>query len=148
MWRRIRIIPFMNSLPAEKRNAKVRAILGSDREVQKRILAWAVEGTQKWLTRRLDVDEPEAVRNAAIDYKVTSDAFAEFFTNTYKADPEGFVSSATVHEKCRDYCVANGEQYISPNEIARHLRDMRFERDRVRDGGDPVRGWRGFVPRP
>lgn len=60
MWRRIRIIPFTNSLPAEKRDAKVRATLRSNREVQKRILAWAVEGTRMWLERRLDVDEPDA----------------------------------------------------------------------------------------
>ena len=148
MWRRLRIIPFTNSLPPEKRDAKVRVTLRSDRKVQKRILAWAVEGTRMWLKRRLDVDEPDAVKNAATEYMATSDNFAEFFTNTYEADPEGFVPSGTVHEKYSTYCIENVENAISPNEIARHLRDMHFESSRARDGGDPVRGWRGFVPRP
>lgn len=77
-----------------------------------------------------------------------SDNFAEFFNNTYKAEPEGFVPCAAVHDKYFAYCVENGEKPITANEIARHLREMHFEQSRARDGGEPVRGWRGFVLRP
>ena len=149
MWRRVRIIPFTNSLPEGRRDPRVRDTLRSNREVQKRILAWAVEGTRMWLKRPLDVDVPEAVRSAATDYKASSDNFAEFFDYTFATDGEGFTAAGVIHEKYREYCAANAEPVINQNQIARHLRERGFQPDRARVGGDePVRGWRGFVLRP
>jgi putative DNA primase/helicase len=148
MWRRVRIIPFTNSLPEERRDPRVRATLSSDAEVQQRILAWAVEGTRMWLERPLHVDEPDAVRHAATDYRASSNNFAEFFEDTFDSDPAGFTPSGMIQEKYRDYCATNGEPGINQNQVARHLREMGFVSDRAREGGEPVRGWRGFVPRP
>ena len=73
IWRRIRLIPFEVNIPADKVDKNLKFKL---REEFPQILAWAVEGAQKWQTDGLH--EPECVLEATKDYKQEMDLIAGF----------------------------------------------------------------------
>ena len=73
IWRRIRLIPFEVNIPADKVDKNLKFKL---REEFPQILAWAVEGAQKWQVDGLH--EPECVLEATKDYKQEMDLIAGF----------------------------------------------------------------------
>ena len=73
IWRRIRLIPFEVNIPADKVDKNLKFKL---REEFPQILAWAVEGAQKWQADGLH--EPECVLEATKDYKQEMDLIAGF----------------------------------------------------------------------
>lgn len=73
IWRRIKLIPFEVNIPKEKVDKNLKYVL---RQEFPQILAWAVEGAQKWQTEGLE--EPTQVIEATKDYKQEMDLIAGF----------------------------------------------------------------------
>jgi putative DNA primase/helicase len=73
IWRRIKLIPFEVNIPKEKVDKNLKYVL---RQEFPQILAWAVEGAQKWQTEGLE--EPTQVLEATKDYKQEMDLIAGF----------------------------------------------------------------------
>ena len=73
IWRRIKLIPFEVNIPKEKVDKNLKYTL---RQEFPQILAWAVEGAQKWQTEGLE--EPTQVIEATKDYKQEMDLIAGF----------------------------------------------------------------------
>lgn len=73
IWRRIKLIPFEVSIPAEKVDKNLKYKL---RQEFPQILAWAVDGCMAWQAE--GIEDPECVLEATKDYKQEMDLIAGF----------------------------------------------------------------------
>src|SRR5215218_11171243 len=71
IWRRIRLIPFTETLPPAEQDKKLPEKLRSELSG---ILAWCVEGCLEW--RREDLQAPDEVRRATGEYRAEMDVLA------------------------------------------------------------------------
>lgn len=77
MWRRLVRLPFIHSIPAEKRDPSVKRRLLDVQESGPGILNWILEGVRKWRASGLVI--PGSVQEAAEELRAGMDSSAEFF---------------------------------------------------------------------
>jgi putative DNA primase/helicase len=148
MWRRIKVLPFSQSIPEDQQNPKLRKLLATDPRALRAILAWMVQGSLKWQKRGLS--EPPIVRRTTQEYREANDAhneaFNEFFDSHYELDPEEFVTGASIrsaydaHWRSSFTGVPMTPAVLNQRLRARGLTEAQF-------GNNRDRGWRGMRPR-
>lgn len=82
-WRRIRLVPFLQSFTGNTRVPDLQQRLLEERNG---ILRWAVDGCLQW--QREQLFTPEAVYMASHEYQAESDPLAEFVDEVCQDDPE------------------------------------------------------------
>jgi putative DNA primase/helicase len=75
IWRRLRLIPFVVTIPEDRQDRQL-----TDRLVAEwpGILAWAVRGCLEWQARQCDLEFPQTVMDATAEYRNDSDHVADF----------------------------------------------------------------------
>ena len=74
IWRRIRVVPFDEIVPEEKRDPGIKKAMME--ECGPAILAWAVQGAHIW--QKTGLAEPKAVRFATSTYRESQDPLKDF----------------------------------------------------------------------
>lgn len=112
IWRRLRLIPFLVSLPPEDQDPTI-----PDRLIAEYpgILAWAVRGCLSW--REIGLNEPEAVRLATADYAEAEDVMGAFLTECTMPYANGEEKSSEVFGRYKEYCEENNERAMSMREF-------------------------------
>ena len=106
MQRRLKLIPFLVTIPEEERDRDLTAKL--DEELPG-ILAWAVEGAQRWLTNR-KFTEARAVVAATADYISENDHFSSFADDCLVLRPGVFAKGFLLMKAYEDWCAENREK--------------------------------------
>jgi len=83
-WRRIRVIPFMTTIPEQSRRP-MREVLGDFSREAEGILAWAVIGARKWYETGLPTTG--AVDDATSTYKTDQDIVQQFIDECCEQHP-------------------------------------------------------------
>ena len=78
IWRRIRLIPFEETIGDDEKNPNLPAEL---RDEADGIMRWALEGLARWLDNGRVLTSPAKVRAATDEYRVEMDRLADFFTD-------------------------------------------------------------------
>lgn len=136
IWRRIRLIPFAVTIPADKRDPrlpdKLRAELPG-------ILQWALEGWRKYQADGFTT--PASVTAATDDYRNASDQVGAFLDECCNVAP-GFTSTAGgLYRAYADWCTQAGEHPRTQRDFGMRLSERGFERQR--SGG--AHTWRGIA---
>lgn len=121
IWRRIKLIPFMVSIPEDQQDQEL-----GERLVQELpgILKWAVDGCMAWQNQGLT--PPDEISAATASYRVESDAIGTFLDeHVSTTNPEARTQAAVLYEAYRKWCENAGE----------HVLSMRRFNDRVRERG-------------
>ena len=137
IWRRVRLVPFEVTIPAEERDP---ALLGKLRAEAPGILRWAIEGCLAWRAEGLDA--PQAVLLATEEYRGEQDWFHRFIDdNALELSPgRGRIFTTELAEKYRRWCADEGEPQLSSREFADELRSRGCEPAK----SDGKRVWRGI----
>lgn len=85
-WRRIRLLPFTRTVPAERRIDNLAFELVRDEGPG--ILQWLIEGARRYLTTRDPLEGPDRVRLATTAYATTEDHIGRFLTERCIRDTE------------------------------------------------------------
>jgi P4 family phage/plasmid primase-like protien len=93
LWRRLKVIPFIVKVPAEKKVPNYDRILVA--EEGPGILAWAYEGLRDYLENGLV--EPRAVTDATNAYRASQDTTGQFLDECYVRDPGGRVQVGVLY---------------------------------------------------
>jgi putative DNA primase/helicase len=136
IWRRIRLIPFSATIPAEERDPDV---LRKLRGELPGILGWAVRGCLEWQRRGLG--EPAAVREATEVYRAESDVMASFLTEHCVRDVGATTTARELYEVYKQWAEASGERVVSRQLFGRRLAERGVVQCRVRSGHS---AWRGI----
>ena len=144
MWRRIKVLPFTQSIAEDKQNPKIRKMLAQDPDAQRAILAWLVKGCLMWQKRGLS--EPPIVREASQAYRESNDTFNPFFEAHYELDPNGFVPGSDIREAYKAYArEILGGVLLAPALLNQRLREKGLVEGQ--SGSNRERGWRGVKRR-
>lgn len=137
-WRRLRIVPFVNTVPEEKRVDDLQGILAQ--EDGGAILHWIVTGAAAYFSGGLR--EPESVRSATEEYAQEQDTVARFVADRCHIGGGQFVKVkvSLVREAYERWCVEEGDPPVKPRTFGVALRarfgvtDLRTNRDRFYTG--------------
>ena len=123
IWRRLRLLPFAVTIPAEKRDPalsdKLRAELPG-------IFAWAVEGWRKY--QHNGFKTPKSVQAATAEYRSSSDAVGTFIEETCVVGMGCNATAVELYRAYQDWCDDAGERARSQREFGMRLRERGLER--------------------
>lgn len=94
MWRRIDVIPFIHSVPPEKRDPTLKKTLRDPALSGAAILAWAVRGCLEW--QRQGLGTAPKITEATAAYREEQDPLSDFITECCVESPTATVSSAAL----------------------------------------------------
>jgi putative DNA primase/helicase len=137
IWRRIRFIPFMVTIPEAEQDKRLPEKLFKELPG---ILRWAVEGCLAWQKHGLGV--PEEVRSATEKYRNEMDVLGDFLADCCVLHPHGQAASKTLYETYENWCAQNGERPLSKNSLGMRLTERGLTQ--VRMGSAQNRGWSGI----
>jgi putative DNA primase/helicase len=137
IWRRIRLVPFTETIPPAAQDKHLPDKL---REERAGILAWAVEGCLEW--RREGLQAPAEVRKATGAYRAEMDVLGAFLRECCALDAENNVAARDLYAAYRMWCEEGGERPESQRKFGSRLTD-RGTFERYRGGSDGGHRWRG-----
>jgi putative DNA primase/helicase len=150
LWRRMRLVPFSVTIPAEERDHTLRARLVAELPG---ILAWAVRGAFEWY--HFGLQEPDAIREATLEYKGDQDTFAEWIDECLSKDERSSTSGSEIYKSFTSWCERQGIKPMANNKLAIMLKDRGFRNKKNRAGrffwlgiGLVTEGDGGFDPIP
>ena len=116
MWRRIRLIPFLQKFEGTQND---RSLLDKLRAEGAGILNWAIEGCLAWQLEGLE--PPAAVQQATKGYREESDVLMPFLDDCCLIDSGAFIESSKLWIAYMKWTERNGERSLARNTFADHL---------------------------
>ena len=117
IWRRIRLVPFTQSIPEEKQDILLPQKLEAELPG---ILNWALDGLQKWLAnsqggRRHGLPACAAVDSAVSSYKQDQDRIAAFLADCTEPAEGSTVQASVLFRTYLNWCSENNEKWRMTN---------------------------------
>lgn len=137
MWRRIRLIPFLQKFEGAQKDP---ALLDKLKAEAPGILNWAIEGCLQWQKEGLDT--PSAVEQATQEYQAESNTLAPFLDDYCVVEAAASVKSSDLWTSYQDWAAKNGERRMSRKAFVGRLKKHGFQ-PRT-EGHDKIRVWRGL----
>jgi putative DNA primase/helicase len=136
MRRRMHLVPFTVTVPADRRDPKLGEKLRAERDG---ILGWMVEGCAEW--QRVGLAPPPSVVEAARDYFASEDLLGQWLDESCVVDPQARETSAALFRSWKGWAEARGFTYGNQKSLGEALRARGFTAGKV--GRD--RGWHGLA---
>lgn len=133
IWRRIRLIPFTVQIPEGERDPFLVRQLTAELSG---ILAWAVEGCQRWLENGLR--PPAGVIQATTEYRQESDALGAFLEENCVIGVGEFVKASELYQAYVKWAEAQGHGRMSSTAFGRRLTDRGFPAEKRGSGSARV----------
>lgn len=138
MWRRVRLVPWPVTVPAERRDNDLRRKL---RDELPGILAWAVRGCLDW--QREGLRPPAVVVAAADEYREAEDHVGRFIADRCLLGAAHRATSRDLRAAYKAWCEEEDEDPLSAKAFGAKLTDRGIRA--VRDAhGVTGRGWLGL----
>jgi putative DNA primase/helicase len=122
IWRRIRLIPFVVTIPPPERDKQLLEKLKSELSG---ILVWALHGCLEWF--RSGLGESMDVEKATEDYRREMDVISPFIEQCCALVPTGSAQAGELYRQYRCWCDRNSEQPVSQTKFALSLRKLGCE---------------------
>lgn len=130
IWRRIRLVPFDITIPAESRDKDLMNKLEAELPG---ILKWAVEGVLEW--QRDGLGTPIIVQKAVENYRSEMDIIGIWLDEQAMLDPDSSERSGKLYDSYYQWASINGHRYVSSTAFGRKLSERPdFEKVRTKDG--------------
>jgi len=125
MWRRLKLVPFNVTIPAEEQDRELTAKLRAEYPA---ILKWSVQGCLDW--QKHGLGEPEIVQIATDGYRSDEDHFEQFIGDCCMVGASYQVRSSTVYKCYRDWCEQQGERAVSQKKFSKRMEESGREKYR------------------
>jgi putative DNA primase/helicase len=136
IWRRIKLIPFTQTIPQEKQDKELEEKLIAERPG---ILNWLIEGSMRWKRERLLT--PESITAATDEYRSEMDVIGNFIRERCVQNPAGQVRARELFKTYQDWCGERNEHACNERFFGLRLKEMGFVQGRNAGG----RYWIGFA---
>ena len=140
-YRRLVIIRFDQSVPAEKRDPNLRERIAVERDG---ILRWALEGLARLMENSYQFSETTRTRQEVTRYRIESNS-ALTFIDEYCELGEGWTPREELYTRYKDFCAANGYKAMSQTSFNKELEANCPEVSRGQDKLSGRRVWRGLA---
>lgn len=129
IWRRIRLIPFLITIPEEERDP---LLLEKLRTEQEGILAWAIAGCKAWQNEGIKI--PDKVKFATDDYKDEMDTLGDFIKECCVIGKDFKATSQDLYNKYIGWCNLTGEKEITQRAFGLKLSERGYEKEKGTSG--------------
>jgi len=129
MWRRIRLIPFNVTIPAEQQD---RTLLAKLENELPGILNWAVQGCLKYQQQGLT--EPECIKDATNEYRREMDKLQQWLDDMCSMEPSEHERAGALYDSYKFYTVDNGGRPLSSNRFFNKLVERGLTKSRSSSG--------------
>jgi putative DNA primase/helicase len=123
IWRRIRLIPFMVSIPPEEQDKRLFEKLFTELPG---ILNWALEGCVQWQREGLGL--PMEVKTAMAAYRAEMDTLADFIAECCIIAHDATASAKELYTRYTRWCEENGERSERQKAFGMRLAERGFRR--------------------
>jgi len=137
MRRRIHLIPFTVTIPADERDQQLTEKLAVELPG---ILAWAIEGCKAWQEQGLN--PPESVRAATEEYFAAEDVLGRWIEERTVLGLQHYTSSSALYEDWKQWCEVEREYVGTQKQFSQRL-EQRGEVTKVRK--EQARGFQGIA---
>ncbi len=141
-WRRIRMVPFENTIPASERDPELKRALTSDPDAQAAVLAWTVRGAVNW--HRDGLGSCAAVEKATAGYQAENDPIASWLTTRCMLDSASSTPSKQLRADYERHCSLSGEDPCSQRDFVTALRSHGLRDKHTKHGT----AWTGVTVTP
>ncbi len=148
IWRRIKLIPFIVSIPEfepdEQGRVEDKHLTEKLRTEWSGILAWAVRGCLDWQENGLI--EPDEVREATAEYRSEEDRLAEFFAEHCEFDRDAWTATKELWKRYRQWADESNIRYpVAKKTFIGRLAELNCRPTRMQqEGKRQERGWKGI----
>ena len=118
MWRRVALVPFDQTIPAEKRDT---ALLDKLKAEGSGILNWMLIGLRDFLLNGLAI--PAAIRAASEAYREEQDLLGEFISERCDTGAECSVEKKKLYPAYLDWAEKNGHKPLAQGRLTRRLNE-------------------------
>jgi len=118
--RRVRVIPFSNSVPEDKQRPELNDIFASDEWEREIILAWILEGTKKFLADD-QLTPPARAQIATREYFASQDPFNKWFDENVVEKAGVTQAASEFYDSYCVYCRANYSEPVSKTKFGMKL---------------------------
>lgn len=136
IWRRMRLIPFDVTIPADERDPHLQDKLSDE---MPGILRWAVIGCLRWQGKGLV--EPKTVHEATAEYRSEMDVLKAFIEDCCQVSDTSWIASTGLYKSYTNWCDDNGERPLKQRELGLRLRERGFSPAKSSGG---TRIWKGI----
>lgn len=123
VWRRIRVIPFENTVSKDDKQLAEKLI-----PERSGILRWIVDGAVAWNQEGLGM--PPEVAAAVEEYRAESDTLAAFITDCCITGDGTFERANDLYEAYSEYCRSEGAHRLTPKQFKREMVSRGHDNDR------------------
>ncbi len=121
IWRRIWLFPFTVTIPPERRIRDYGDILFE--QEGSGILNWMIEGLRQYLARG-ELVQPEAVKRATQEYRISSNAIGRYLVEWCVIDPREQVGKTDLYEGYREWCETVGRKPLSKTAFGKIMKPL------------------------
>lgn len=141
IWRRIKMIPFTVTIPAEQRDKTLTEKLIAENSG---ILNWLIQGYAMW--RKEGLNEPNAIREANEEYRMDMDAVGTFVNDCFDIDAtlRWRLPNQMLYQTYIKWCNVNNERVMSQKWLTMRMSEKGFKRMVSNNG----RIWLGLARKP
>lgn len=136
MWKRIRLIPFLQSF--DEQHGIDKKLLEKLKAEASGILNWMVEGCLAW--QREELTPPPEIEQATRKYEEESDPLQPFFEDCCEIGPTFTLPKGELRMKYEDWCRANGQRPVSQKALPEKMHNRGFGEGNT----GTVRFWTGL----
>lgn len=144
-YRRLIIIRFDKSVPANKRDPNLREKLAVERDG---IFMWALEGLKRLMANSYLFTETQRTKDELLRYKVESNSALMFLEECCEIDAEAECVREELFQQYRDFCNKNGMKPLSQTNFNKDVESADERIQRAVDKLGKRRTWRGLRPQP
>lgn len=138
-WRRLLQIPFLHSIPPERRDPNVKQQLLDLAVTGPEILKWCIDGAKKYL--EMGLGRPDVIVQATDEYRDSLDPLIDFLDDACVLDYRLSTRSSVFFKEYRSWAEANGMRHALN---ARTLRTRLTARGLIYDKRREGRYWNGI----
>jgi putative DNA primase/helicase len=126
-WRRIAVVQFNVTIPADERQAHLAQRLV--KEEGSGILNWLLDGWRIWAERGLRL--PDTVRRATDSYRADNDPLADFLEScVYHAEGDS-IQAGPLHARYIVWCQSNGKDAVSQTRFGKILKEKGYRKSTI-----------------
>jgi putative DNA primase/helicase len=129
IWRRLRLVPFLVTIPEAERDLGLLAKLKSELPG---ILAWAMAGCLEW--QREGLKPPQIILAAVEKYRQDSDTLGQFIAEKCTTKKLAQVKSNVLMTAYRDFAEARGERPMPAKDLKDDMHKRGFEHKKINIG--------------
>lgn len=126
IWRRLHLVPFTVTIPAEERDKSLPEKLRSELPG---ILNWALQGCLEW--QKSGLQPPASITEAVAEYKKEMDILGQWVEENCVLDATAKLQSSLAYQDYKGWAITNGHYDLSQNAFSRRLKE-RFAREKTR----------------